>query len=146
MANMNEDDARGFTIVIVKPDGMRRDLRTAILDLYSNAGLNAVKYREYKKDSPLLPSLFAEHYREHKNKEFYQELVSEMAKGPICVMHMVSELSSEETVKKGRAVMEEIREKYAESRRHNTVHASDSPEAARRESRIWFAPLARCVR
>lgn len=144
MENANADLA-GFTIIIIKPDGLRRNLRGTILDLYSEAGLEACNYHEYEEGAPGLLPLFAEHYREHKNKEFYRDLVTEMAKGPICVLHMVSKLSPEDTAAKGREVMAQIRDKYAESLRHNTVHASDSPEAAQREHRIWFTPSLGCA-
>jgi nucleoside-diphosphate kinase len=121
-------------VVIVKPDGYRRGLGGEIRGRFESAlGTTA---RMDRNVSVGLRDKFERHYAEHKDKEFYSDLVREMSEnGPVRVMMF----RAPDAVCKGRAEMESIRTKYAETRRHNTVHCSDSAKAGYDEVAIWFA-------
>lgn len=129
---------RGTTpvVVIVKPDGVKRNLikvvRDAYVDLYGDKSL-IKEHIVYDN----LDILFEQHYEEHKDKPFYGDLVAAMARGPVYVM-MFNVPDCPESIKGGRDLMKRLREVHGIDTRNNTVHMSDSVEAGIREMDIWF--------
>jgi len=87
----------------------------------------------------------ARHYYEHKEKPFYDELISYITRGNVCVIIIEGENAIEKVRKingatdPSKAEPNTIRGKLALSKTENCVHASDSPESAEREIRIWMS-------
>lgn len=131
------------TFVMVKPDGVKRGLIGAILQRYEQKGLKLVAAKLVN----VSKELAEEHYREHASKPFFNELIEYITSGPVFAMV----LEGENAIKlvrllNGATKVEEalpgtIRGDFATSTTHNLVHASDSPESARREIKLWFPEL-----
>jgi nucleoside-diphosphate kinase len=128
------------TLVIIKPDAFEKNQQLGILSMFCNAGLNMVKLQALKPDREMVER----HYEEHKDKDFFSELVEFMLSGKVCV----AILEGEDAVARARTLLgptdpekwapTTVRGKYGTDRRHNACHASDSVESAKREIGIWF--------
>lgn len=128
---------------MVKPDGVKRGLIGAILQRYEQKGLKLVAAKLVN----VSRELAEEHYREHFSKPFFNELIEYITSGPVFAMV----LEGENAIKlvrllNGATKVEEalpgtIRGDFATSTTYNLVHASDSPESARREIKLWFPEL-----
>jgi nucleoside-diphosphate kinase len=128
------------TLVLIKPDAMRRGLAGEILRRFELQGLElrAVKLVEVDR------ALAEEHYAEHAEKPFYGELVEFITSGPTLAVV----LEGEGAIAGVRATMGatnpadatpgSIRGDLALSMPDNLVHGSDSPESAAREIALWF--------
>lgn len=128
------------TLVLIKPDGVRRQLTGEILNRYERKGLviKALKLIDVPRE------LAEEHYAEHKEKPFFGELVDFITSGPVVAFV----LAGKDTVVNVRnlngatnpldATPGSIRGDYALTMDSNVVHASDSPESASREIGLWF--------
>ncbi|KGF47978.1 nucleoside diphosphate kinase [Veillonella montpellierensis DNF00314] len=128
------------TLVLIKPDGVRRRLCGEILNRYERKGLNIVAMQLMQ-----VPRLLAEdHYVEHKNKPFFGELVDFITSGPVLAFVLSGEhaIATVRTLNGATnpqdAVPGSIRGDYALTMDANVVHASDSIEAATREIALWF--------
>lgn len=123
-------------IVLVKPDGVARNLTNEVRDVYLRAGFKLEQENECPADQNA--ERLAAHYKEHEGKEFYDRLIHMMLSGPIVAMQF--SISSEDwqensaMIAKGRSVCK----RYSLGGANNTVHASDSIEAGERECSIWF--------
>jgi nucleoside-diphosphate kinase len=128
------------TLVLIKPDAMRRGLAGEILRRFEARGLEL-------KDAKLVNTdraLAEEHYAEHVEKPFYGELVDFITSGPT----MALVLEGEGAIATVRSTMGAtnpadagpgtIRGDLALSMPDNLVHGSDSPESAAREITLWF--------
>lgn len=128
------------TLVLIKPDGVRRQLTGKILNRYERKGLviKALKLIDVPRE------LAEEHYAEHKEKPFFGELVDFITSGPVVAFV----LAGKDAVVNVRnlngatnpldATPGSIRGDYALTMDSNVVHASDSPESASREIGLWF--------
>lgn len=128
------------TLVLIKPDGVRRGLTGEILRRFENRMLRM------KAMKMLIPSkeLVERHYEIHRGKYFFDGVVSYVASGAVVAMV----LEGEDAVMIVRLMMGEkeplsalpgtIRGDYAITVRENLVHGSDSIENAEREIAIWF--------
>jgi nucleoside-diphosphate kinase len=128
------------TLVLIKPDAMRRGLAGEILSRFERQGfeLRAAKLLEVGRP------LAEEHYAEHAEKPFYGELVEFITSGPTLAIV----LEGESAIAGVRATMGatnpadatpgSIRGDLALSMPDNLVHGSDSPESAAREISLWF--------
>jgi nucleoside-diphosphate kinase len=128
------------TLVLIKPDAMRRGLAGEILRRFELQGLElrAVKLVEVDR------ALAEEHYAEHAEKPFYGEHVEFITSGPTLAVV----LEGEGAIAGVRATMGatnpadatpgSIRGDLALSMPDNLVHGSDSPESAAREIALWF--------
>lgn len=128
------------TLVLIKPDGVRRQLCGEILSRYERKGLviKAMKLLEASKE------LAEEHYVEHKGKPFFGELVDFITSGSV----LAFVLAGENAIVSVRAINGatnpvdaapgSIRGDYALTMDSNVVHASDSVESASREIQLWF--------
>lgn len=128
------------TLVIIKPDGVRRGLIGEIISRYEKKGLKISNIRMIHADEEILKK----HYAEHQGKSFYKDLLDFMMSGRIIVM-VVEGKNVVETVRKinGKtnpleAEMGSIRGDFANFVTENIVHGSDSAESAEREISIWF--------
>lgn len=131
------------TLVLVKPDGVKRKLCGEILARFERKGLNidAIKMINVPRE------LAEAHYGEHKEKPFFGELVDFITSGPVLAMV----LSGKNAVSAVRqlngatnpleAAPGSIRGDYALFIGENIVHASDAVETAEREVALWFPEI-----
>jgi nucleoside-diphosphate kinase len=138
------------TLVLIKPDAMAKRLAGNIItDLYAlNLKMIALKLSNVKRE------LAEMHYAEHKGKPFYEDLIKHLT-GELHNHEKVIAIvyEGEDAVKKVREAIGKtnpdecepwtIRGKYGKintkTNCHETVvHASDSPENAKREIELWF--------
>ena len=133
------------TLVLVKPDAMRRALAGEILLRLERRGLELRAARLLTVDR----SLAEEHYAEHTAKPFFGELVDFITSGPTLALIVEGE-SAIGTVRTtvgatdpADAAPGTIRGDLSLSMPDNLVHGSDSPESAEREIALWFPDDAR---
>ena len=129
------------TFIMVKPDGVKRELVDEIIRRFESIGLTLISRRD------ITPSLeLAEtHYGIHKERPFFSRLCEYMCSGPIIVI----ELEKENAVSDFRKLIgstnpeeaEEgtIRKRYASSIEANAIHGSDSDENAQIEIDFFFS-------
>ena len=130
------------TFSIIKPDATRRNLTGAINAKIEGAGLRIVAQKRVKWGKAEAEAFYAV----HKERPFFNDLVSFMMSGPI----VVQVLEGENAVAKYREVMGAtnpanaaagtIRKEFAESIEANSVHGSDSPDNAAIEIAQVFQP------
>ncbi|MBF2754933.1 MAG: nucleoside-diphosphate kinase [Gammaproteobacteria bacterium AqS3] len=128
------------TFSIIKPDAVMRGLTETIQKHLEGEGLRIVA----QKKITLEASVAEQFYAEHVDRPFFRDLVGYMTSGEI----VVQVLQGDDAIAHHRQVMgatnpEEadpgtLRALYGESRERNSVHGSDSPEAARREIEMFF--------
>jgi nucleoside-diphosphate kinase len=129
------------TLLIVKPDGVRRALVGEVLGRAEAKGLAIEDMRMFTIDR----SLAEEHYGEHREKPFFDELVSFITSGPV----VVARLSGEQAISVWRTLMGPtnpvdappgtIRGDLCTVITENLVHGSDSAESAARELKLFFS-------
>lgn len=131
------------TLVLLKPDAVRRGLAGAILSRYEAKGLTIVAMEQRTADAATAD----QHYVEHIEKDFYPPLREFVCSGPLVALVLEGD-SAVEVVRAingatdGRkAAPGSVRGDYSLSNRENLVHGSDSPESAAREIAIWFPGL-----
>ncbi|HLN76320.1 MAG TPA: nucleoside-diphosphate kinase [Nocardioidaceae bacterium] len=131
------------TLVLLKPDAVRRGLVGNILSRFEAKGLSIVAMDLRTIDA----SVADEHYAEHVEKAFYPPLRDFVTSGPLvaCVLEgdeAVDVVRAINGATDGRkAAPGTIRGDLSLSNRENLVHGSDSPESADREIKIWFPNL-----
>jgi nucleoside-diphosphate kinase len=128
------------TLVLVKGDGVRRRLIGEIIRRIENKGLDvqALQLVDVSRE------LAEEHYAEHRDKPFFEELVEFITSTPVVAMRV----RGEDAIKVMRTLMGAtnpadaapgtIRGDLALSLPDNLVHGSDSPESADRELGLFF--------
>lgn len=131
------------TLVLVKPDGVRRGLVGQILSRFEAKGFSIEAMKMQTVDKQLAD----QHYAEHVEKGWYPELREFITSGPLVALI----LSGDEaiTVVRGivgatdgrKAAPGTVRGDYSLSNQENLIHASDSPESAAREIALWFPEL-----
>ena len=131
------------TLVLIKPDAVRRGLIGEILARYERKGLTIVAMDQRIIDTQLSDA----HYVEHVDKPFYPSLRDFITGGPLVAFVLEGD-SAIDVVRAmngatdGRkAAPGTVRGDLALSTSENLVHASDSPEAAKREIDLWFPGL-----
>ena len=128
------------TLVLIKPDAMRRGLAGEILSRFERQGLELRAAKLVEVDRPLAE----EHYAEHAEKPFYGELVEFITSGPTLaiVLEGESAIAGVRTTMGATdpadATPGSIRGDLALSMPDNLVHGSDSAESAAREISLWF--------
>jgi nucleoside-diphosphate kinase len=128
------------TLVIVKPDAVRRGLIGEILSRLERKGLRIEEMRMMRIDRDLADR----HYEEHRDKPFFAELTDFITSGDV----VVARVSGEQAIGVVRALMGPtdpaeapqgtIRGDYGLIITENLVHGSDSPESAKRELDLFF--------
>jgi nucleoside-diphosphate kinase len=131
------------TLSILKPDATRRNLTGAINDRFEKAGLRIVAQKRLR----LTTETAGQFYAVHKERPFYNDLVSFMSSGPV----VVQVLEGEGAVAKNRDIMGAtnpanaaagtIRKDFAASIEANSVHGSDSAETAAQEIAFFFSGM-----
>lgn len=130
------------TFSIIKPDATRRNLTGAVTRMLEEAGLRVVASKRIRMSKEQAEGFYAV----HKERPFFNDLVSFMTSGPV----VVQVLEGEDAVKRNRDVMGAtnpeqaaegtIRKTFAESIEANSVHGSDSDENAAMEIAYFFKP------
>jgi len=128
------------TLLIVKPDGVRRHLIGEVLRRVEEAGLTIEDLRM----ETITRERAEEHYGEHRDKPFYAELVDFITGGPV----VVARVTGNDAIALWRDLMGPtdpadappgtIRGDLATIITENVVHGSDSPESADRELKLFF--------
>ena len=131
------------TLVLFKPDAVRRSLVGEILSRFEAKGLAIVALELRTIDAAVAD----QHYAEHVEKDFYPPLRDFVTSGPL----VAAVLEGDEAVEVVRAingatdgrkaVPGTVRGDLSLSNRENLVHGSDSPESAAREIGLWFPGL-----
>jgi nucleoside-diphosphate kinase len=128
------------TLVIVKPDAVRRGLIGEILSRIERKGLVIAEMRTTRID----PGLAEEHYAEHREKPFFSELVGFITSGNVVVVRVVGE-GAVSVVRElmgptdpAQAPPGTIRGDFGLRITENLIHGSDSPETAKRELDLYF--------
>jgi nucleoside-diphosphate kinase len=128
------------TLVLIKPDAVRRQLAGEILARFERRGLlvRAAKLLTVSR------GLAEEHYAEHREKPFFGELVEFITSGPTLALALEGE-GAIAVVRKTMGATNPansepgtIRGDFALSMPDNLVHGSDAPESAQRELALWF--------
>jgi nucleoside-diphosphate kinase len=128
------------TLILAKPDAIRRSLAGEILGRFERRGFRLRAARFVKVDK----SLAEEHYAEHKEKPFFGELVEFITSGPTLAFVLEGEgaiATARTTIgatNPADATPGSIRGDLASAMPNNLVHGSDSPESAKREIALWF--------
>lgn len=128
------------TLVLVKPDGVRRGVVGDVISRIERKGLKlvALELRTLTRD------VAEEHYAEHRERPFFGELVEYMTSGPVIVIA----LRRENAVAHWRQVIGAtnpekadagtLRKQFGKSLTANALHGSDSPENGLRETAYFF--------
>lgn len=129
------------TFSIIKPDATRRNITGKIVDKLETAGLRVVAQKRIHMTKDQAEGFYAV----HKERPFFNDLVTFMVSGPVTVQV----LEGEDAVAKNREVMGAtnpkdaapgtIRAEFAESIEANSVHGSDALETAAEEIQFFFS-------
>ena len=128
------------TLVLIKPDAMQRRLAGRILARFEGRGLDVKAAKLLLVDE----ALASEHYAEHREKQFFGELVEFITSSPTLALVLEGEsaiavvrttMGATNPVDAGPGT---IRGDFALAMPDNLVHGSDSPASAAREIALWF--------
>ncbi|CAN2211586.1 Ndk Nucleoside diphosphate kinase [Candidatus Nanopelagicaceae bacterium] len=132
------------TLILVKPDGVRRQLIGEVIARVEAKGYAITALRMMQADRALLER----HYEEHKGKPFFEPLVEFMLSGPIVAMvaegnRVIEGFRSlagatDPTVAAPGTIRGDLARDQGTKVVQNIVHGSDSPESAAREIEIFF--------
>jgi nucleoside-diphosphate kinase len=136
------------TLSIIKPDGVQKNLIGEVYRRFESGGLQIVAARM----THLSPADAGAFYAVHRERPFYNDLVSYMTSGPV----VVSVLEGDNAVARHREIMGAtdpakadkgtIRADFADSIEENVVHGSDGADTARQEIAFFFAGTEICPR
>ena len=129
------------TFSIIKPDATRRTITGKIIDRLESAGLRVIAQKRLHMTQEQAEGFYAV----HRERPFFNDLVTFMTSGPV----VVQVLEGESAISKNREVMGAtnpaeaaegtIRKDFAESIEANSVHGSDAPETAATEIAFFFS-------
>jgi nucleoside-diphosphate kinase len=130
------------TLLLVKPDGVQRQLVGRVLARFEERGLKLVALKLVHVDR----SLAEEHYAVHREKPFFRGLVDFITSGPLVAaalegpnaIAIVRAMNG--ATRPHEAAPGSIRGDFAVETAQNLVHASDSEENAAAELALWFRP------
>ena len=136
------------TLSIIKPDGVQKNLIGEIYRRFESAGLEIVAARMMHLTREQAEGFYAV----HRERPFFDDLVSYMTSGPV----MVQVLQGDAAIERNRALMGAtnpaeadagtIRADYAASIEENIVHGSDGPDTAAQEIEFFFGSDGLCPR
>lgn len=128
------------TLVLLKPDCVQRRLMGRIISRLEDKGLNLIAVKLIQ----VSPELSKQHYAEHVSKPFYPGLEAFITASPVLAL-VVEGLEAIRVVREMlgatsglKAAAGTIRGDFSSSRQMNLVHASDGPDAAKREIGLYF--------
>ena len=142
------DAAVERTLILIKPDGVARNLTGQILARIEAKGYRIVALRQRLADAELL----AQHYEEHVGKPFYQPLVDYMSSGSVVAVvaeghRVIAGFRSlagatDPTAALPGTIRGDLGRDWGGTVQQNLVHGSDSVESAAREIGLWFSELS----
>lgn len=134
------------TLSIIKPDAVAKSVIGQIYTRFENAGLNVIAAKMMQLSREQAEGFYAV----HKDRPFFNDLVSFMISGPV----MIQVLEGPNAILKHREIMGAtnpreaapgtIRADFAESIDANAVHGSDGAETASQEIAYFFEPHELC--
>lgn len=131
------------TLVLIKPDGVKRNLVGEIISFYERKNLKISALKMVRADEEIAKN----HYVEHMGRNYFDDLIKYITEDKIVAMIIEGE-NAVKIVRKINGATDpleadagSIRGKYALGKQRNLVHASDSIENALREINIWFPEL-----
>lgn len=132
------------TLVLIKPDGVARNLIGEVISRIERKGLRIVALELRTLDR----ATAEEHYGEHRGKPFFEPLVDFITSGPL----VAAVVEGADAIVQWRSMMGAtnpvnaapgtIRGDLATVMQNNVTHGSDSPESAAREVALFFPALA----
>ena len=128
------------TLILAKPDAIRRSLAGEIVARFERRGFTLRAARLVQVDEELAQ----QHYAEHAEKPFFGDLISFITSGPTLAFVLEGEgaiATCRTTIgatNPAEAAPGSLRGSFALAMPNNLVHGSDSPEASAREIGIWF--------
>ncbi|MDO4254517.1 MAG: nucleoside-diphosphate kinase [Kocuria sp.] len=132
------------TLVLIKPDGVERNLTGQVLARVEARGFRLVQLKMLEATREILTA----HYAEHEGKPFFEPLVEFMMSGPVvaavfegnCVIESFRAMAGVSDPVKAAAgtIRGDLGRDWGEKVQKNIVHGSDSVESAEREISIWF--------
>ena len=130
------------TFIMIKPDGIQRELIGEIISRFEKKGLKLIAMKLMR----MTRELAENHYCMHKGKHFYDKLIDFIVSGPVVAMAW----QAENAIYIGRklvgpttpneAAPGTIRGDFIINTSFNVIHASDTPENAEREINLFFQP------
>ncbi len=134
------------TYIMIKPDGVHRNLVGEIIKRFENKGFKLVALKLMQPTVELL----RQHYADLSSKGFFNSLIDYMASGPVVCMVW----EGVNAVKTGRVMLGEtnpadslpgtIRGDFCVTVGRNICHGSDAVESAQKEIALWFKPEELC--
>lgn len=135
------------TLILVKPDGVRRSLVGEVVRRVEAKGYQVVGLKMIKPTREILEK----HYAEHAGKPFYEPLLEFMLSGPIVAMIAEGQRviegfrklagTTDPTTAEPGTIRGDLARDQGTKVVQNIVHGSDSPESATREIAIFFPEL-----
>jgi nucleoside-diphosphate kinase len=128
------------TLIVIKPDGIRRQLVGKIISRFEDKGFSLINLRFFI----FSRQQASEFYSVHSSKPFFEELVSFITSGPViaCLIEGVNAITAVRLMagatKSFEAAPGTIRGDFGLGLTENLIHASDSPESFIKESRVIF--------
>ncbi len=133
------------TLVLIKPDGVQRQLTGTILARIEAKGYVIADLRLVQPDKALLE----EHYAEHQGKPFFEPLVEFMLSGPSVAIRLEGDRviegfrslagTTDPTTAAPGTIRGDLGRDWGLKVQQNLVHGSDSEESAARELALWFS-------
>jgi nucleoside-diphosphate kinase len=132
------------TLVLIKPDGVRRSLVGEIIRRCEAKGYKVADLKLVEPNREIL----AKHYAEHEGKPFYEPLMEFMLSGPIVAIRLEGERviegfrslagATDPTLAAPGTIRGDLSRDWGTKVIQNLVHGSDSEESAARELAVWF--------
>lgn len=136
------------TLVLIKPDGVRRGLVGEVISRIETKGYSIVALRMLDADR----SILEQHYDEHQGKSFYEPLLEFMSSGPIVAMIAQGDQvvegfrslagTTDPTLAAPGTIRGDLARDQGTKVVQNIVHGSDSVESAAREIAIFFPGIS----
>ena len=133
------------TLILIKPDGVQRQLTGAILARIEAKGYVVSDLKLVQPDR----ALFEEHYEEHRGKAFFEALVEFMLSGPSVAIRLEGDRviegfrslagTTDPTTAAPGTIRGDLGRDWGLKVQQNLVHGSDSEESSARELALWFA-------
>jgi len=131
------------TLIIIKPDGVERGLVGEVIGRFERDGFRLEAATHLRLSGQQAEGFYAE----HRGKEFFPRLIEFTTSGPVLVLALSREGAIERArglvgaTNPAQAAPGTMRGDFGLDNTRNTVHASDSPESARREVSFFFPEL-----
>jgi nucleoside-diphosphate kinase len=132
------------TLVLIKPDGVKRNLIGEIISRIETKGYTVVAMKKFTPTRELL----AEHYAEHEGKPFYEPLVEFMMSVDVVALCVEGNRviegfrslagATDPTLAAPGTIRGDLGRDWGSKVQQNLVHGSDSEESASREISLWF--------